>query len=219
MGDEFVFKRCLTCGDMFSSTINNPNSYCAKHQYDWNRRAITIIRQRYVPSNYFDVWDYRGYPLCRQCGKVLQNRDGSKPKRARFCNRHTWSGFMKQWDWGLTREAYLQGKAFKDARGKWALKCEQCEQVMPFWEGVEVHHKRPVASLTPSEIKLVFDHANLIALCHDCHVERHAGKKLVTIHPWQRILDEWVKRDEVQRTLDKRVKRDATHIRQVGQER
>lgn len=56
--------------------------------------------------------------------------------------------------------------------------CEDCREQGRREFATEVHHLRPVMSVdTPSEMaRLAFDYSNLRALCHDCHVARHAGR-------------------------------------------
>ncbi len=53
--------------------------------------------------------------------------------------------------------------------------CERCESEGYTTPACEVHHRVPVESaITPREKEqLMFDPANLEALCHDCHVIRH----------------------------------------------
>ena len=53
--------------------------------------------------------------------------------------------------------------------------CERCEVEGYTTPACEVHHRVPVESaITPREKEqLMFDPANLEALCHDCHVIRH----------------------------------------------
>ena len=53
--------------------------------------------------------------------------------------------------------------------------CEQCEEDGYVTPSVEVHHVVPVEyAVTYSEKeRLMYDPANLRALCHDCHVKIH----------------------------------------------
>lgn len=53
--------------------------------------------------------------------------------------------------------------------------CERCEAEGYVTPACEVHHRVPVESaVTPREKEqLMFDPANLEALCHECHVIRH----------------------------------------------
>ena len=53
--------------------------------------------------------------------------------------------------------------------------CERCEAGGLVTPACEVHHRVPVESaVTPREKEqLMFDPANLEALCHECHVIRH----------------------------------------------
>lgn len=53
--------------------------------------------------------------------------------------------------------------------------CERCEESGLVTPSCEVHHRVPVESAVTLREKeqLMFDSANLEALCHDCHVVRH----------------------------------------------
>lgn len=53
--------------------------------------------------------------------------------------------------------------------------CERCQLEGLVTPSREVHHRVPVESaVTPREKEqLMFDPANLEALCHDCHIVRH----------------------------------------------
>jgi 5-methylcytosine-specific restriction protein A len=53
--------------------------------------------------------------------------------------------------------------------------CEQCLKVNRIELAVEVHHVTPVedARTEREKERLMFDYHNLMALCHNCHVEKH----------------------------------------------
>ncbi|MDE6135552.1 MAG: HNH endonuclease [Muribaculaceae bacterium] len=53
--------------------------------------------------------------------------------------------------------------------------CQDCQARGELSPSVEVHHVTPVEyGLNPSEKeRLMFNRANLRALCHRCHVEQH----------------------------------------------
>ena len=53
--------------------------------------------------------------------------------------------------------------------------CERCEQNGIIRSATEVHHVKPVEdALSEAEKgRLMYDPHNLMALCHDCHVEVH----------------------------------------------
>lgn len=53
--------------------------------------------------------------------------------------------------------------------------CERCRENGIVRAATEVHHVKPVEdALTDAEkARLMFDPHNLMALCHDCHIEIH----------------------------------------------
>lgn len=53
--------------------------------------------------------------------------------------------------------------------------CERCKEQGVIEAAVEVHHVIPVEDAQTEREKesLMFDSHNLMALCHDCHVEMH----------------------------------------------
>lgn len=59
-----------------------------------------------------------------------------------------------------------------------AIWCEDCREQGRRELATEVHHLKPVLSgQTESEqAKLCFQYSNLRALCHGCHVARHANR-------------------------------------------
>lgn len=53
--------------------------------------------------------------------------------------------------------------------------CQRCETEGRTTSATEVHHKRPVeeAITYADKRQRMYDPANLVALCHDCHVKVH----------------------------------------------
>ena len=53
--------------------------------------------------------------------------------------------------------------------------CQRCEQEGKITPATEVHHVRPVeeAITYADKRQRMYDPANLMALCHDCHVKVH----------------------------------------------
>lgn len=53
--------------------------------------------------------------------------------------------------------------------------CEVCEAEGRITTATEVHHREPVeeALTTADKRRLMFDPANLVAVCHECHARLH----------------------------------------------
>lgn len=53
--------------------------------------------------------------------------------------------------------------------------CEECLKEGRVTVATEVHHKRPIATGEDEAemTTLAYDYGNIIALCHDCHVNAH----------------------------------------------
>lgn len=53
--------------------------------------------------------------------------------------------------------------------------CQRCQEEGRITAATEVHHVRPVeeAINKAGKLQLMYDPANLRALCHDCHVKTH----------------------------------------------
>ena len=75
--------------------------------------------------------------------------------------------FYKSAAWQACRSSY-----WRQAGGL----CEDCLKKGQFTPGVEVHH---IEELTPDNIgnpAVTLNPANLVLLCHDCHMARHKGQ-------------------------------------------
>ena len=75
--------------------------------------------------------------------------------------------------------AFYKSAAWQTCRASYWRKagglCEDCLKFGRITPGVEVHHK---IELTPDNIgnpAVTLNHANLVLLCHDCHMARHKG--------------------------------------------
>lgn len=53
--------------------------------------------------------------------------------------------------------------------------CEECRNRGIYTSATEVHHRVPVESARTETAmrKLAYDPANLVSLCHECHIEAH----------------------------------------------
>lgn len=53
--------------------------------------------------------------------------------------------------------------------------CEDCLQNGIITAGTEVHHVIPLTPQTVDDARFSIDPDNLVLLCHDCHMARHAA--------------------------------------------
>lgn len=85
--------------------------------------------------------------------------------------RATYSRLIQSTNWQKIRRSVLRETPL----------CTDCLENGINTSATEIHHIRPVeTAIGDLEMEsLCFDRANLVALCHDCHVERH---KLLKSH-------------------------------------
>lgn len=100
-----------------------------------------------------------GYPKrCLWCGAILEGR-----KQSWCCDEHS-NNFYDTYHWGFIRDDVLKEHPV----------CQICGEK----ESKEVHHKEPIKELAKYNIRGdPFDEDNLIALCHDCHIQAHRDLK------------------------------------------
>lgn len=55
--------------------------------------------------------------------------------------------------------------------------CEICLGKGLIVPATEVHHKIPITPENLNDPRITLDHANLMALCEDCHHEQHQRKR------------------------------------------
>lgn len=73
--------------------------------------------------------------------------------------------------------------------------CEMCAEQHRLMVATEVHHIRPVMSVSGRQREaLMFDKDNLMSLCHDCHVAIHATLGWRTKEENRRRKDDFMRR-------------------------
>lgn len=55
--------------------------------------------------------------------------------------------------------------------------CELCMKKGLIRPAVHVHHKQPITPENLSDPAITLNHANLMALCEECHQEQHRTKR------------------------------------------
>ena len=66
--------------------------------------------------------------------------------------------------WRRCRESFLAEKG---------RLCEVCLSKGLIEPAVHVHHRTPITPETVGDPRITLDHANLMALCEECHQEQH----------------------------------------------
>ena len=80
-------------------------------------------------------------------------------------NGSAYHNLLNSAHWRRLRRATLDERPF----------CEDCAKEGLFVPATDVHHIRPVDSISDAVqmAEACYDRNNLAALCHDCHVKRH----------------------------------------------
>jgi len=76
--------------------------------------------------------------------------------------------FYASWSWRKCRQSFLNSKGHL---------CEVCRKKGMIVPATQVHHKQPI---TPENLKnpeITLNHANLMALCDECHQAQHRKKR------------------------------------------
>ena len=153
-----------------------------------------IKKSRNISADFFDIWDnefptersiYKMERVCRVCGSRLLNKDGKYSSKRRHCSDHAnWYNFGEYY-WNAVRDQFLDhnqglhaveilltlvdrlydGVKVPSSQVMSFAKCELCGDIAL----CEIHHKIPVHTLDPTNIKLIWDTNNLICLCRKCH--------------------------------------------------
>lgn len=131
--------------------------------------------------------------ICWWCGKnIIQGK-----RKAHYCRERSHGDFLscfrlyhRHFDWG-----YAAGWARTRAENK----CQNCG--CDSWvSGLEVHH------IIPLEGSIRFFSAynipwNLIALCHDCHLEIHATMRPQKKASWEKVIERAIKNGQLAMNL------------------
>jgi 5-methylcytosine-specific restriction endonuclease McrA len=178
--------------------VKNPNTFCPAHQDQYKKTILNVwLPQRLINPFYFDVFDENKNRLCRACGKLLLNKDGTPTMGYWSCSvKCSW--FVRNFDWGCVRYDFL-GRLWieqgKDPKGK---KCQNCGTYRKdrYKDDIEIHHKVPIHCLDETNFTLVWDPKNLIALCRKCHGKAHKRRNLELKKSDIVTLDKWILKGE-----------------------
>jgi len=172
-----IVKLCKTCKEYFPAEPGEWICYCPTC-YDAPRRLAVlnaIKRMRYIPVDWFDVfdteypgnasWKYKYEHVCRGCGKRLINKNGAYSPSKRYCHNPC--------SFSTTAGQYVVPKWAIIEKNKTSLGfiCPQCKKRNK-WDQFDVHHIVPVHTLTWENLSLLWDENNLIALCPKCHKQQ-----------------------------------------------
>lgn len=103
-----IFKKCLTCGIHFPSVLRTWKSRCPEHEADLERDMNRIKDRRFIPPDWFDVYDEHYEHLCRACGARLLNKKGEHSNTMRWCKRNDpeHQQWRKESDCGFNTERF-----------------------------------------------------------------------------------------------------------------
>lgn len=175
--------------------MDNYHFYTIKSQRCISLNYFDIFdfdRPRTINDN-GEIIDYER--VCRVCGALLANKDGKYSVHRRYCGEHNGYELWSKYNWGEVRYKYTRevrdnnideiNKKRKaqniEEEARLFTICELCGDLVYIWEGhswnnhrniislVNIHHKLPVHKIVMSNIHLIWDYSNLIALCKPCH--------------------------------------------------
>jgi hypothetical protein len=184
---EQLYKKCATCYQFYPGVIGDYRNWCPAHAKDFTERFGNyslhhIKRTRSIPSEFYDIYwkDEHGeyHRACRACGKHLLKKNGepiSERNQRRWCCPACYQSLPSP-NWGSTvisflgslpQEKIVSGEGFYKSIS-YRVQCQRCNKWIER-EKAEIHHVKPVSTLTEAELCLIWDFSNLMALCHDCH--------------------------------------------------
>ena len=112
------FKESSEMSSMFPSRVRTWHRHCPTHvEKGIKRDVFTITNSRFIPVDWFDVYDEDGYHVCRACGGDLINKKGIHHGARRWCNRDDEE--HKKWvsetlyTWATVRDHYATTLAEK----------------------------------------------------------------------------------------------------------
>ena len=76
--------------------------------------------------------------------------------------------FYTTWAWRRCKESFLASKG---------RLCEICLSKGVISPATQVHHRVPITPENLSNPEITMNHANLMALCDECHHEQHRKKR------------------------------------------
>jgi len=76
--------------------------------------------------------------------------------------------FYASWTWRNCRRSFLNSKGGL---------CEVCRKKGIIRPATQVHHRQPITSDNLADPAITLNHANLMALCDECHADQHRKKR------------------------------------------
>ena len=76
--------------------------------------------------------------------------------------------FYASWAWRKCRESFMASRGWL---------CEKCLAKGLIKPAVEAHHKVPITPENLDDPSVTLNHANLMALCEECHTAQHRTKR------------------------------------------
>lgn len=78
-------------------------------------------------------------------------------------------------------EAFYTSRQWRKSRASFLKEkgglCELCLKKGLIEPAVHVHHRTPITPENLGDPRITLDHANLMALCEECHQEQHRTKR------------------------------------------
>lgn len=78
-------------------------------------------------------------------------------------------------------EAFYTSRQWRKSRASFLKEkgglCELCLKNGLIEPAVHVHHRTPITPENLGDPRITLDHANLMALCEECHQEQHRTKR------------------------------------------
>jgi len=178
MASEQLYKKCASCQQLYPGVIGDIHDRCPKHAEHFDSGTISRIkRTRSIPADVYDMWwkDPAGeyHRACRGCGKHLLKKNGtpmSDRNQRRWCSPGCYH-LVPMPNWGQTVYQLLKSRPAQQPDAHEYLSKVQCDRCGEWVrrDRVEIHHVRPVITLTEADLKLIWDFSNLMVLCHGCH--------------------------------------------------
>ena len=112
-------KRCRKCRAFFPAKPMELKFFCDKkecQEYLIEYHFYTIKSNRYIPMDYFDIYDldrptgrFNEYErMCRVCGEPLFNKNGKYSYHRRYCGNHTGYELWAKYNWGEVSKKYAR---------------------------------------------------------------------------------------------------------------
>jgi hypothetical protein len=168
---------------LFPAPLRTWNRHCPRHQAKLEGDVATIACNRFIPVEWFDVYDASGVHVCRACGARLLTKKGKPAAALRWCQApddgHYKLVLETLYDFASRRSWYVHDLATRqvpEMRAKHADKIATKE--LDFWGTARTASKNEHFTWRGQmAILCIFDPANFVALCSECHGKSHPWRK------------------------------------------